>query len=51
LPEVWEALRQAGINIDESELENLKMELLLEFDKNNTFLSFIHPENEPDGAA
>jgi putative nucleotidyltransferase with HDIG domain len=45
-PEVWNALHRAGIAIDESELENLKMELLLEFDKNNTFLSFIHTEDE-----
>jgi hypothetical protein len=47
-PEVWEILTSHGINIDESEIENLKMELLLEFDKNNTFLSFLHSDGAAD---
>jgi putative nucleotidyltransferase with HDIG domain len=46
--EIQGLLRTAGLDVDDGAEENLKMELMLEFDKNNTFLSFIHTGDTPD---
>ncbi len=43
--EVWEIFSREGIGLEYTDLDSVQSEFLLEFDRNDTFLSFIHPEN------
>lgn len=42
---IWEIFRGAGISLEETDLDSLQSEFLLEFDRNDTFLSFVHSDN------
>ncbi|MFP4416466.1 MAG: HDOD domain-containing protein [Fibrobacterota bacterium] len=43
---VWDIFNQAGIALEVTDLDSLQSEFLLEFDRNDTFLSFVSPEDE-----
>lgn len=45
---IWDIFSKASIPLDEPDLPNLQMEFLLEFDKSETFLSFL-VENDGKG--
>ena len=44
-PRIWEIFQKNNIPIDEPDMASLQTEFLLEFDKSETFVSFIH-DNE-----
>lgn len=46
--ETWEILEMNGISLDENDLDNLQTEVLIEFDKTNSFLSFIHSDAQDE---
>ncbi len=41
---LWEIFRNAGIPLCESSLDTVETEFLLEFDRNDTLLSFVHDD-------
>ncbi|MBD3390428.1 MAG: HDOD domain-containing protein [Chitinivibrionales bacterium] len=48
--ETWKIFRDNDTGIEETDLENLETEFLLELDSNDTFLSFMRADEEDEGA-
>lgn len=43
-PQIWEIFERAGIPLCEDRLDTVETEFLLEFDRNDTFLSFVQDD-------